>query len=117
MASALIYRRPPPRPPRSSSRSPRRRPSSAGRYASHIRGEGAALLGSIAELIEIAGRSGARAEIYHLKATGRPNWPKLGRAIEIVEAARAEGLPVTADVYPYHYSGTGLDLVHPAVGA
>ena len=58
-----------------------------GSYASHIRGEGAALLGSIAELIEIAGRSGARAEIYHLKATGRPNWPKLGRAIEIVEAA------------------------------
>lgn len=84
-----------------------------GSYASHIRGEGAALLGSIAELIEIAGRSGARAEIYHLKATGRPNWPKLGRAIEIVEAARAESLPVTADVYPYHYSGTGLDSCIP----
>ena len=54
-----------------------------GSYASHIRGEGAALLGSIAELIEI------------------------------VEAARAEGLPVTADVYPYHFSGTGLDSCIP----
>jgi N-acyl-D-aspartate/D-glutamate deacylase len=84
-----------------------------GLYASHIRGEGTALLDSIAELLEIAGRSGARAEIYHLKATGRPNWPKLGRAIEIVEAARAEGLPVTADAYPYHYSGTGLDSCIP----
>ncbi len=84
-----------------------------GLYASHIRGEGAALLDSIGELVEIAGRSGARAEIYHFKATGRPNWPKLGRAIEIVEAARAEGLPVTADAYPYHYSGTGLDACIP----
>jgi N-acyl-D-amino-acid deacylase len=84
-----------------------------GLYASHVRGEGSALLDSIAELLEIAGRSGARAEIYHLKATGRPNWPKLGRAIELVEAAHAEGLPVTADAYPYHYSGTGLDSCIP----
>jgi N-acyl-D-amino-acid deacylase len=84
-----------------------------GLYASHIRGEGAALLDSIAELLDIARRSGSRAEIYHFKATGWENRPKLARAIEKVEAARAEGLSVTADVYPYHFSGTGLDSCIP----
>ena len=74
------------------SRSPRRRPSSAGRIASHIRGEGAALLGSIMELIEIAGRSGARRDLPP-QGDRTAELAEVGRAIEIVEAARAEVCP------------------------
>lgn len=84
-----------------------------GTYASHIRSEGAGLVAAVAELIEICRRSGANAEIYHLKATGRANWPLQARAIELVEDARAEGLAVTADVYPYEYAGTSLSACIP----
>jgi N-acyl-D-amino-acid deacylase len=84
-----------------------------GVYASHIRSEGERLLEAVDELLEIARLAGVRAEIYHLKASGRANWSKLHRAIETVEAARAEGHAVTADAYPYHFSGTGLDSCIP----
>jgi N-acyl-D-amino-acid deacylase len=84
-----------------------------GMYASHIRSEGAALIEAVEELLEIARLANVRAEIYHLKASGRANWPKLDGAIETIEAARARGHAVTADAYPYTFSGTGLDACVP----
>ena len=85
-----------------------------GMYISHIRNEGAGVLGAIDELIDISRRSGARAEIYHLKAAGRSNWPLMEQAIARIEAARAAGVPVTANMYLYTASGTGLDSTLPA---
>ncbi len=84
-----------------------------GMYISHIRNEGGQLLTSIDELIEIGRRSGARVEAYHLKAAGEPNWPLMDAAIARIEAARTAGLPVTADMYLYTASGTGLDSTLP----
>ncbi|QAY78453.1 amidohydrolase family protein [Sphingosinicella sp. BN140058] len=84
-----------------------------GLYISHIRDEGPKLLESIDELIEIADKSGAPAEIYHLKQSGRENWGKLDAAIARVEAARARGLKITADMYTYPASSTGLDAAMP----
>src|SRR5690242_5258916 len=63
-----------------------------GMYISHIRNEGKLLLEAIDELIDISRRSGAPAEIWHIKASGPPNWDKLDAAIERVETARAQGL-------------------------
>lgn len=82
-------------------------------YISHIRNEGGELLEAVDELIAIARETGVTAEIYHLKASGAANWHRMEGAIAAVEAARAEGLPVTADMYSYTYSGTGLDTCIP----
>ncbi len=84
-----------------------------GSYISHMRSEGDRLLESIEELIEISRRSGAPAEIYHLKQVGRANWGKLDQAIAKVEAARAAGLKITADMYSYTAGGTGLAASMP----
>jgi N-acyl-D-amino-acid deacylase len=84
-----------------------------GMYISHIRNESSQLLEAIDELVDIARRSGAAAEIWHFKASGRANWPKLDAAIARVEAARAQGLRVTADMYTYSASSTGLDATMP----
>jgi len=84
-----------------------------GMFVAHMRGEGDRLLEGIDEMIEIARRAGARTEIYHLKAAGWRNWNKLEAAVQKIEAARAEGLQVTADMYPYAASGTGLDVCMP----
>lgn len=84
-----------------------------GMYISHIRSESSGLLAAIDELVEIARRSGARAEVYHLKAVGRSNWPLIDAALARIEAARAAGVPVTADMYLYTASGTGLDSTLP----
>jgi N-acyl-D-amino-acid deacylase len=84
-----------------------------GMYISHIRGEGRRLLEAVDELITIARRANVPAEIYHLKASGRANWDKLDRVIEKIEAARAQGLRITADMYTYHASSTGLNAVMP----
>jgi N-acyl-D-amino-acid deacylase len=87
---------------------------SGGMYISHIRNENDSVLEAVGELITIARRSGAPAEIYHLKAAGRPNWGKLDSVIALVNAARAEGLRITADMYTYPASATGLDASMPA---
>ena len=79
-----------------------------GMYISHMRSEGDHFLEAVDELIEIGRRAGLHAEIYHLKAAGRHNWPKMTQAIERVEAARATGQPVTADIYPYVAGQSGL---------
>ena len=84
-----------------------------GSYISHMRSEGDRLLESIDELIEISRRSGAPAEIYHLKQAGRANWGKLDAAIAKIEAARASGLKISADMYAYTAGGTALAASMP----
>ncbi len=84
-----------------------------GMYISHVRGEGAHLLESVGELLTIAREADIRAEIYHLKASGQSNWPLFDEAVAMVEAARAEGLEITADVYSYPASSTGLNASMP----
>ncbi len=84
-----------------------------GTYISHIRSEGDRLLEAVDELITIARRAQVPAQIYHLKAAGEANWPKLDRAIARIEAARAEGLEISADMYSYTAGATGLDAAMP----
>jgi N-acyl-D-amino-acid deacylase len=84
-----------------------------GMYVSHLRSEGNQFLESLDELLEIARNAGIRAEVYHLKAAGKSNWPKLDQAIEKIERARAEGLEITADIYTYTAGGTGLNAAMP----
>jgi N-acyl-D-amino-acid deacylase len=84
-----------------------------GMYISHLRSEAAHFPEAVDELITIARRANAPAEIYHLKAAGQKNWSKFDGVIEQIEAARAEGLRITADVYPYTAGSTGLDASMP----
>lgn len=84
-----------------------------GMYISHIRSEGNRLLQAVDELITIAREADIPAEIYHLKASGKPNWEKLDAVIAKVEAARAQGLRITADMYTYVAGATGLDAAMP----
>ncbi len=84
-----------------------------GMYISHMRSEGNRLLEAIDELIRIAREAGIRAEIYHLKAAGKANWKKLDAAIAKINAARAAGLAITADMYTYPAGSTGLDATMP----
>jgi N-acyl-D-amino-acid deacylase len=84
-----------------------------GMYISHMRSEGNRLLEAVDEVLAIAGGSGARAEIYHLKAAGRDNWDKLPALIAKVEAARAAGVEIGADMYTYTAGATGLDAAMP----
>lgn len=84
-----------------------------GVYITHIRSEGAGLMEGLEEAIRIGEASSAPVEIYHLKATGSPNWEKMPRVIERINAARADGLDITADMYPYTASGTGLTVLLP----
>jgi N-acyl-D-amino-acid deacylase len=84
-----------------------------GMYISHMRSEGNRLLEGVDELIEIARRAQLRAEIYHLKAAGEANWKKLDEVIDKVNAARASGLAITADMYTYIAGATGLDAAMP----
>jgi N-acyl-D-amino-acid deacylase len=84
-----------------------------GLYISHLRSEGNQFLEALQELITIARTARIRAQIYHLKAAGSNNWHKLDAAIKSVEAARAEGLAITADMYTYTAGATGLDAAMP----
>lgn len=87
--------------------------TSGGMYISHIRSEGNRLLEAIDETLTIAREAHIRAEIYHLKASGKSNWPKLGPAIAKIEAAREDGLEITADMHTYTAGSTGLDAAMP----
>lgn len=84
-----------------------------GKYISHIRSEGTKLLEGIDELISISRDAKIPAEIYHLKASGEANWSKMDEVIKKVEAARKEGLKITADMYTYPASSTGLNACIP----
>jgi len=84
-----------------------------GMYISHIRDEGDDLLASLDELITIARRADVRSEVYHLKASGEDNWYKMDEAIQMIQGARNGGLSVTADMYNYPASSTGLHVQLP----
>lgn len=84
-----------------------------GFYASHIRGEGATLLEAVAEAIQVGREADLPVQVSHLKAAGRPNWGKVADALAMIDAARGEGLDVTADVYPYTASSTTVRTLLP----
>lgn len=84
-----------------------------GMYISHMRSEGNTLVEAVDELIAIAREAHVPAEIYHLKAAGRANWPKMETVIARMNAARAQGLRITADMYTYTAGATGLDAAMP----
>lgn len=86
-----------------------------GIYASHIRGEGKELVSAVEEAIEVGERAGMPVEIFHYKAAYQPGWGTLIReAAERIEAARARGVDVAADQYPYTAGGTGLEATIPS---
>jgi N-acyl-D-amino-acid deacylase len=84
-----------------------------GVYLSHLRSEGDRLLEAVDELLDISRRSGAPAEIWHLKAAGKSNWGKLDAVIARIEAARARGQRISANMYTYTAGSTGLDAAMP----
>ncbi|MCW5881414.1 MAG: D-aminoacylase [Anaerolineae bacterium] len=84
-----------------------------GLYISHIRSEGDAIFEALDEFFTICREASVRGEIYHLKLSGKANWDKYDEFISRIEAARASGLPVTADMYTYRASSTGLDATLP----
>jgi N-acyl-D-amino-acid deacylase len=84
-----------------------------GVYISHIRSEGNRLEEAVDEFLETVREAKIAGEIYHLKAAGEANWPKRTAVIEKLEAARASGLRVTADMYSYDAASTGLDAAMP----
>lgn len=84
-----------------------------GSYISHMRSEGNKLYEGVEELITIAKEANIHAEIYHLKAAGKGNWPKMDSVIRRVERARKEGLDITANMYTYTAAATGLTSAFP----
>jgi len=115
MTTALIY------PPSSYSKTPELIEMAkvagkyGGTYASHMRGEGKELVQSVDELIEIAEKGGLAGEVFHFKAAYSPGWGKLmGEAGRHIEAARARGVDVAADLYVYTAGGTGLEATIPS---
>jgi len=84
-----------------------------GKYISHMRSEGNRLIEAVEELIRISAEAGLPAEIYHLKAAGKENWPKMDKVIAMVNDARRRGLKITADMYTYPAGSTGLDAAMP----
>lgn len=84
-----------------------------GMYISHIRSEGGKFIEALDEFLHIVRDAKVTGEVYHLKAAGRENWHKMDQAIAKLQAARDEGLPVSADMYTYPFSGTGLSSCIP----
>ena len=84
-----------------------------GIYISHLRSEGNQFLEALDELLTIAREANVAAQVYHLKAAGSNNWHKLDAVIAKIEAARASGQRITADMYPYTAGATGLDAAMP----
>ena len=85
-----------------------------GVYFTHLRNESGAVLEAIQEALTVGAAAGVPVHIYHLKAAGQSNWPLMARAIATVDSARAAGMDVTADVYPYIRNGIGLgSFLHP----
>jgi N-acyl-D-amino-acid deacylase len=84
-----------------------------GMYCSHLRSEGSAFIEALDEFLEIARAANIKAEIYHLKAAGKPNWSKIDQVIQKIEGARKNGLKVTASMYMYTAAATGFDAAMP----
>jgi len=88
-----------------------------GIYTSHMRSEGKRLIEAIDEVIAIARGAGVKGQISHLKTAGRENWGLIEKALEGIRTARAEGVEVNADRYPYTASCTDLDVIFPTWAA
>jgi N-acyl-D-amino-acid deacylase len=84
-----------------------------GRYISHMRSEGNKLVEAVEEIIRISKEAGIPAEIYHLKAAGKDNWPKMDRVLQMIEQAQKRGVDLKANMYAYPAGGTGLDASLP----
>ena len=84
-----------------------------GIYVSHMRNEGSDILGSLAELFRIAREAGVRAEVSHLKLSGKPSWGHCSNVLAAIDQARASGLDITQDQYVYTASSTGLGQLIP----
>jgi len=84
-----------------------------GKYTTHMRSEGNQLIEAVQETIRISREAGLPAEIYHLKASGQANWPKMDHVIKMIEDARRQGVKISADMYTYPAGGTGLDASMP----
>jgi N-acyl-D-amino-acid deacylase len=84
-----------------------------GKYISHMRSEGNRLLEAFDELVRISREAKIPAEVYHIKASGQKNWPKIDELLSRIESAQKEGLKITADMYTYTAGGTGLDASLP----
>jgi dihydroorotase/N-acyl-D-amino-acid deacylase len=87
--------------------------ASGGIYITHQRSEGNKVLESIDEVLAIAERADIAAEIWHLKTAYKANWGKITEVIRRIDAARARGLRVSADIYPYDRASNGLDACLP----
>jgi N-acyl-D-amino-acid deacylase len=87
--------------------------SLGGIYTSHIRGEGGTLVRAVEEAIRIGREARTFVEISHHKACGKPNWGLVNETLKMIERARAEGIDVGFDVYPYTASNTSLDSILP----
>jgi N-acyl-D-amino-acid deacylase len=86
---------------------------SGGGYMAHMRSEANRLHESLDELIAIARHTKAHAEVYHMKAGGKDNWPKMAQMIDKINQARNEGLSVSANMYTYTAGATGFDAAMP----
>ena len=84
-----------------------------GLYISHMRSEGNRLLQGVDELITIANEADIRAEIYHLKMSGKENWNKYDEVVKKIDSARTSGLSITTNMYTYIAGATGLDASMP----
>ena len=84
-----------------------------GYYATHMRSEGDSILEAIDEVIDLVKATGIRAEISHLKTSGKRNWHKIDAVLEKIENAIGEGLLLGSDRYPFCAAGTDLDIVLP----
>lgn len=84
-----------------------------GLYFSHVRGESSMVLDSIAEAIRIGEEGDVGVQVSHVKASGKENWPKVDAALRLLDDARARGVDVAGDVYPYNAGSTKLDNLMP----
>ena len=85
-----------------------------GGYYTHMRNEGDRLLQAVEEALQIGREAKSPVHIFHLKAAGEANWGKMQQAIKRIQAARADGQQVTADIYPYVNNGLGISaMIHP----
>src|SRR5438874_547062 len=76
-----------------------------GKYTTHMRSEGNQLIEGVQETMRIGREAGLPVEIYHLKASGEANWPKMDQVIRMIDDARRQGVKITADMYTYPAGG------------
>lgn len=82
-------------------------------YTSHMRSESSGLIEALGETAAVGAETGVRVQVSHLKTSGRANWHKIDAALAVIETARATGVEIAADRYPYTASCTDLDVIFP----